>query len=99
MKYYQAKDPERLVDYLDERQRDLNSKKEQLKLILPRLREEYKEQKTPMSEVYEGIKGFKTLYEWILKEAKKGDCVQVMGAPKIANEKFQGYFLDWNKRR
>jgi HTH-type transcriptional regulator, sugar sensing transcriptional regulator len=51
------------------------------------------------AEVFEGIKGFKTFYEWTLKEMGKGDCIDIMGVPREANEKFQAYLLDWNNRR
>jgi len=30
---------------------------------------------------------------------KKGDELLVLGAPKIANEKWEGWFLDFHKRR
>lgn len=99
-KYYQAKNPERLLDYMKEKENLLKKKEEQLKLIIPRLKQEYEEKKyKPIAEIFEGVKGFKTFYEWILKELKKGDCIDVMMVPSEANEKFQAYLLDWNKRR
>jgi len=58
-----------------------------------------KENKPSVAEVYEGVKGFKTLYEQILKKLKKGDRIDILGAPKEADEKFEPYFMDWNKRR
>jgi len=100
IKYYQAKDPEKLIDYVKEKEESLKKKEEQLKEILPRLKAQYEEQKyKPLAEVYEGIKGFKTFYDWVLKELKKGDSIDILGVPREANEKFQAYLLDWNKRR
>jgi len=99
-KYYQAKDPEKLLDYIREKEESLKKKEVQLKEILPKLKAQYEEQKyKPATEVYEGIKGFKTFYGWILKELKKGDSIDILGVPREANEKFQAYLLDWNKRR
>jgi sugar-specific transcriptional regulator TrmB len=99
-KYYQAKDPERLLDYIKEKEDALKQKEEQIKSIIPTLKAQYEEKKyKPMAEVYEGVKGFKTFYEWVLKELKRGDCIDIMGVPREANEKFQAYLLDWNRRR
>ncbi|MBT3814438.1 TrmB family transcriptional regulator [Candidatus Woesearchaeota archaeon] len=99
-KYYQAKDPEQLLDYMDEKEKSLIKKKEKLKKIIPVLKAQYEEQKyKPIAEVYEGVKGFKTFYESALKELKKGDTIYIMGVPKKANEKFEGYLVEWNKRR
>ncbi len=99
-KYYQAKDPERLLDYLKEKEIDIKKKGEELRGILPKLKAQYEEKKyKPIAEVYEGVKGFKTFYDWTLKELKKGDCISIMGVPMSANEKFQAFLLEWNKRR
>ncbi len=100
VKHYQAKDPERLLDYLKEKELSLKKKEEQLRKIIPSLKTQFEEKKyKPIAEVYEGVKGFKTFYEWTLKELKKGDTVNIMGVPKKANERFQAYLLEWNKRR
>src|SRR3989344_9555172 len=96
-KYYQAKDPERLLDYLKEKEQELKQKESKLKEILPKIKEKYEQEKYKhLAEVYEGIKGFKTFYDWTLKELKKGDFIDIMGVPREANEKFQAYLLDWN---
>ncbi len=99
-KYYQAKDPEKILDYMQEKQRDLSKKEEELKKIIPALRAQFSQKLTPpRAEIYEGVNGLKSLYEWILKELQPGEVFQVMAVPRRANEIFSGYFLDWNKRR
>jgi sugar-specific transcriptional regulator TrmB len=99
-KYYHAKDPSKLVDYLDEKENDIKNKKEELKKIIPKLQEIYSEKKDAQkAEVYEGINGIKTFYEMILKELKKGDLICVLGVPKESNVLLEKYFLNWNKRR
>lgn len=99
-KNYQAKDPERLLDYLKDKEQELKEKEEKLKQIIPKLKERYEQEKyKQIAEVYEGIKGFKTFYDWALKELKKGDCIDIIGVPREANEKFQAYLINWNKRR
>lgn len=99
-RYYQAKDPERLLDYLKEKETELKQKEEQLQKAIPSLKAKYEEQKyKPTAEIYEGVKGFKTFYDLVLKELKKGDFIDILGVPREANEKFQAYLIDWNKRR
>lgn len=100
IKYYQAKDPDRLLDYMKEKESELKEKEERLRQIIPGLRARYDEMKERQTaEIYEGTKAFRTFYELILKELKKGDTFYVMGASRNLLEKFNRYFLDWNKRR
>ena len=99
-KYYQAKDPERLLDYLKEKEQELKEKESKLKEILPKIKEKYEQEKYKLvAEVYEGVKGFKTFYDWTLKELKRGDQIDIMGVSKEANKKFSTYFLNWNQKR
>jgi len=99
-KYYQAKDPERLLDYLRDKESELKDKEERLKEILPKIRAKYDEEKyEPIAEVYEGVKGFKTFYDWVLNELKDGDSIDILGVPREGTEMFNAYFIDWNKRR
>jgi len=99
-RYYQAKDPEILLDYVKEKEDELKKKELQLKEAIPQLKAQYEEKKyKPIAEVYEGVKGFKTFYDWTLKELKRGDTIDIMGVPREANEKFQAYLMDWNKTR
>ncbi len=99
-KYFQAKDPDMLLEYLKEREDELKQKQEKLKEIIPRLKAEYEREKyKPLAEVYEGVKGFRTFMEFILKESKAGDIIDIFGVPREANEKFGQFILGWNNRR
>ncbi len=99
-KYFQAKDPEMLMEYLREREDDLKEKAEKLKQIIPRLKAEYEREKyKPVAEVYEGVKGFRTFMEFILKESEAGDIIDIFGVPRESSEKLEMFLLNWNKRR
>jgi len=99
-KHFQAKDPERLLDYLKEKESELKDKEAKLKEVLPRIKAKYESEKyRPVAEVYEGSKGFKTFYDWVLNETKSGETIDIMGVPLDGSEKFNAYFIDWNKRR
>jgi sugar-specific transcriptional regulator TrmB len=100
VKYFQAKDPERLTDYLGEKIIGLQKKQEKLRAAIPGLKAKFEEQKfTPIAETFEGLNGLKTFYEWVLKELSNGEKIEIFGAPKNVLEKLDTYFLDWNKRR
>ena len=99
-KHYYAKDPERLLDYIKEREDELKQKEGKLRKIIPALKIKYNEgTQKPITEIYEGIKGLKTFYYWALREMKRGDYIYAMGVPKEANEKHESFFLNWNKKR
>lgn len=99
-KYYSAKDPQRILDYLHEKKGTIQEQEEEFKKILPKLKAQFDEKKyTPIVEVYEGVKGFKTFYEWTLKELKKGDTIHILGVPRLSNEAFEPFLLYWNRRR
>ncbi len=99
-KHYHAKDPLHLLEYLKEQERTIQVKEEAVKRILPSLQEKYEEHKSEvLAEVFEGVKGFRTFYEWTLKELKRGDCIDILGVPKEAHERMGAFLLDWNKRR
>ncbi len=99
-KYYRAKDPMRLLDYLKEKEILLKEKEDQLRKIIPVLKEKYESKKEEsFAEVYEGINGFKTFHKLMLDKMKKGETIYVFGAPKEANEKFGAYYVEWNNQR
>lgn len=99
-KYYQAKDPERLLDYLRDKESELKDKKDKLREILPKIRAKYDNEKyKPIAEVYEGVKGFKTFYDWSLNQLKSGDSIDILGVPLEGTTRFNDYFINWNQRR
>ena len=100
VKNFQAKDPERILDYIEEKQEILEVKKKKIAKIIPELKSKYEAKKyQPIAEVFEGAKGLKTFHQFMLNELKRGDTLYVLGAPKESNEKFGSLFLDWNKER
>jgi len=99
-KYYRAKDPEMLLSHLKDKESSLKEKERNLREMLPALKAKYeKHREEHKTEIYEGVKGFKSFYDWVLKEMKRGDCIDIMGVPREVNEKFAGYLLEWNKER
>jgi len=99
-KYFHAKNPQTILDYFKVKQEELASKESELARLMPQLKARYLETKNlPRAEIFDGNKGFKTVMLQILEELKSGDVMQVMGVPIEANKKFEGFLLDWNKKR
>ncbi|HIH10617.1 TPA: TrmB family transcriptional regulator [Candidatus Woesearchaeota archaeon] len=100
VKYFQAKNPERLLDYLEEKENNLKQKKDDLRKVIPLLKTQFDEKKYKLiTETYEGWKGFRTFYEWTLKELAENEEILVLGVSKPAIQKFNAYIMDWNLRR
>lgn len=99
-KYFLATEPERIIDYLETKKKEIEKSEEEIKKILPslKLQKEDKEKKTKAT-LFEGFRGIKTFYEAVLRDSRKDDEILVMGLPKYAAERHEGYFLDWNRRR
>lgn len=99
-KYFNAASPERIIDYLEEKKKDISEKEEEIKKILPKLKNKITNTEKPIAEVYEGVKGIKTFFDNILRETKKGDIIYALGIPREVSENYMGFFRkDWNRRR
>ncbi|MBI4176103.1 MAG: helix-turn-helix domain-containing protein [Candidatus Aenigmarchaeota archaeon] len=91
-RYFEAADPEILLDVLQERE-------ERLKSILPelRLRKQLSKAKQ-MAVVYEGTRAVKGLFETILRTLSPGEEYIVFAAVKKSDE-FTGFIKNWDRRR
>lgn len=99
-KHFSATEPGFLKEFLKEKQREIVEQEKEIDIILPQLHSIKKSgEETIQSEIYEGLRGIKSIYEKILSTLKKGETQFVMGAPRIGNELIEGFLLDWHKRR
>jgi len=99
-KYFITNDPKMLLDYAKRKESELKDTKDQISSILPNLiseRNTFSQRR--MGEMYEGFQGVKAIREELMQTFKSGDTLFVLGAPKIANEKWEGWLLDFHKRR
>ncbi len=89
-RYFEASNPDRLLELLKERE-------EQVKTILPELKQKY-EKTFEKSETlfYKGKNGLKTVFEDQLSVKKE---ILILGASPIANEILSYYFHWFDKRR
>ena len=99
-KYFAANDPKMILEYINKKADEIEKTKQEAEKILPKLsmqRATLGQKK--IAEVYEGFHGLKAVREELILTLKKGDEFLVLGAPKIANEKWENWFLDFHKRR
>ena len=99
-KYFAASDPAMILEYLSKKEHDIEETRKQAEKILPELSlQRATLGKKKIAEIYEGFHGLKAIREEMISTLKKGDEFLVLGAPKLANEKWEAWFLDFHKRR
>ena len=95
-KYYEAADPDRIVDMLKEKERGI----EEVRQILPELKMDYKmASKRQDVHNFKGREGLKTFFEDILKTLKKGEEVAAFGSAGKGALILPHYLDKWEKRR
>lgn len=90
-----------ILEYIKKKESHLNiAKKEVVAEVLPLLMaQRATASQKRVAEIYEGFQGIKAIREELMQTFKAGDTLFVLGAPKIANEKWEGWFQDFHKRR
>lgn len=81
IKYFVAMKPERILDYLDEKQKNLDKKREVIENILPKLKKQYEfPEKKSEATIYDGFKAVTNFFRNILDELKPGGTYYIIGA-------------------
>jgi len=97
-KYFEAQDPERLLELIQNKKQILENQEKELEKVIPKLKLERKlETETQEGTIYKGKKGLKSIFEDILKY--KNQEFKVMGASGKFKELFHAYFIHWHNRR
>ena len=98
IKYFEATEPERIIDFIHEQKRKLNETEEETKRLIVELKKGFDTAK-PHAEahVIVGVEGFKTMRRDVLRNAK-GEHL-LIGAISREDEAMPGFFWDWNKQR
>jgi len=100
-KYFKPADPNRLLDYLQEKEQKLKEQEKSLKAFLPQLLSMSGSATTEeTAQVFDGMKGLQTARERTLKIMKKGDEMWVIGIARTPYEgSMEPYFKDYHERR
>jgi len=98
MKHFEAANPERVIDFIEEEKRKLNETQNEAQALVSELKKGIDVVK-PHAEAHilEGIEGFKTMRRDVLRNAKREHLL--IGAISKENEIIPGFFKDWNKTR
>lgn len=100
-KYFMANDPHMILEYIEKKEKELGKTKEEVVTeVLPQLiMQRASVSKKRVAEIYEGFRGIKAIREELMLDFKVKESFLVLGAPKIANVKWEGWFLDFHKKR
>ena len=91
-KYYQAAQPDKLLDYIDNREKELKQNKNKVEKLIPQLILKQKSAKKTEASIYEGFKGLITAYDKRYDKLKKGDEVVIYGLPPLQPEYHHAYW-------
>jgi HTH-type transcriptional regulator, sugar sensing transcriptional regulator len=98
-KYFEAADPKRILDYLQEKQTKLKKQTKEIKELIPEL-----ELKQKLSEersetlVFKGIKGAETAFNDILTTLSKGEELIAIGFSEV-HQQFQNFLINFHQKR
>jgi len=101
-KYFEAANPNEIVNYIQKRKKELQDKETTIKKIIPLLEERQKISKVQQTAtVFEGIKGIKTLYNEILSTMKKGEEYYAIAVePEVSQSKdFETFIRNYHLKR
>jgi sugar-specific transcriptional regulator TrmB len=100
-KHFLANDPRMILEYIQKKENTLEQTKESaITELLPQLLlQRATASKKRIAEMYQGFEGIKAIREELLSNMKKESKLLVLGAPKVANVRWEGWFLDFHKRR
>lgn len=82
-KHFNATSPNRLLDFLDNKKRDLENQEKEIKKLIPILKAKsiIKREETK-AEIFKGWKGMETVYKMLREKLKKNEVNYVIGASK-----------------
>ena len=99
VKYFEAADPNRILDYVNEKESRLIKQKEKIKSLIPELELKRKISKyKPEATIYKGLNGVKTAFYDALNLLKPEDEMLVLGIPS-RSEKLNRFFVKFAKDR
>lgn len=98
-KYFQAAEPNKILEYIDEREKQLEENKKRIEKLLPELL--LKQKMAPKSEtnMYLGYKGIRTAHEHLYLKLKRGEEYCYLGVPAYQPEEQHLYWKRDHKKR
>ncbi len=91
-KYFQAAEPNKLLEYIEERKVKLEKNKLKVEELLPQLLLLQKSAPATNISIYEGFKGVQTCFDHYKLVLKKGDAMYSYGVIAQQEEKYHSYW-------
>jgi HTH-type transcriptional regulator, sugar sensing transcriptional regulator len=99
IKHFTANDPHMILEYMDKKEEELHETRDEVSKILPELMlQRVTADKKRVAELYEGFHGIRAVREELMQTFNAKDTLLVVGAPKVANVKWESWFLDFHNR-
>ncbi len=100
-KYFSAADPSNIIQYLDDKEEEIEKQKYSIKNLLPQLEHQYQRAiKNKIAEVFIGMKGMQNAFNLLIREFSPDQEYYAFGAGKGENiEKIQIFFDRLHKER
>jgi len=98
-KYFQASNPEKIIEFIEEREKSLSETKDEVKKNLPELEQLMELAKKSEATIYLGNKGLRTAYEKVYSRLKRGECSYFLGVPAYQPEEQHIYWKKDHLRR
>ncbi len=103
VKHFQAANPKRLNDYMNEKKTELETRSKEIEKLIPSLQERHKSLKEIQETImFQGIKGFQSAREEFVSDLNKGDEYVVFGSQNPLTEGYKNNirrFNEDNKKR
>lgn len=98
-KYFSAASPNKILDYISEKEKNLDLKKEKIKQQLPTLLQLTGHTKKYDSQLYLGYEGIKTAIFQALDDISNKQEILIMGINLERNEKYNILWKNWHSER
>lgn len=98
-KYFQAAEPKKLLQYIEEREEKLQENKKQVQALLPELELKQKAAKESEVNVFKGFRGITTTHEHTYDKLGKGDEYYYLGIFPLQESYYHAYWQKDHKKR
>jgi sugar-specific transcriptional regulator TrmB len=98
-KHYQAAQPEKLLEYADERERQHRENRAKIEALLPQLILQQRGAKKSEATIYEGFKGMMTVHDKRFEKLRRGDEYFFFGLPAHQPKHLHAYWQRDHKKR
>jgi len=99
IKHFKVAPPNQILNFIKQKEEELELHREEFKKILPELESKQKLiQKKFNAEIFEGIRGLITVFDMSFEEMGKGNTLYAFGYPPYASKLFDAYWKEYHRK-